>query len=267
MYGVVLLLLIIKRLFGVRNNVGCFNCAGANTMTANRSRFKRFFWFYVGVALVSLLLTPGILHATFISLASDPNAMPDWQGTLNLNGTGSGGVNIHANIDYAVYAPATEPVGGNFNSTFPGQDPSNGSQYVYAYQIFNIGTTGDAKIMSFTVGLDGDIYESPANINNFNNPNLPVGVNVYSMQFTGTPPTSANWNYLISNIGLGGRSKILMFTSPCPPEWDYASIVGTSVTGATGNLPSPTPEPATLLILGAAGSLFFLFRKFPRHLF
>ena len=243
-------------------------------MTANRSRFKRFFWFYVGISLVSLLLTPGILHATFISLASDPNAMPDWQGTLNLNGTSSGGVHIHANIDYAVYAPATEPVGGNFNSTFSGQDPSNGSQYVYAYQIFNIGTTGDAKIMSFTVGLDGDINESPANIKEFINPNLPVGVSVNSSQLTGNPPTSANWSYsIMSTIGLGGRSKILMFTSPCGPEWDYAAIVGTSATGATSNLPSPsdlsypTPEPATLLILGVAGCMFFLFRKLPRHLF
>jgi hypothetical protein len=238
---------------------------GVNTMTANETKCKRFYLICLGIFLASILMAPGILIAEFISLATDPNALPNWQGTLNLNGTSPDGTkNIHVNIDYAVYTPTTDPVGGNFNSTFPGQDPSNGSKYVYAYQLFNIGTTGDAKIMSFTVGLDGDIYESPANINSFNNPNLPLGVTPLNMQLSGSPPTSAIWNYTMSNIGLGGRSKILMFTSPRGPEWDFSSIIGTSATGATGYLPSPVPEPATLLILGVAGSLFLLLRKFQK---
>jgi hypothetical protein len=233
-------------------------------MTATRNRTKWSVWFYLGIFLVPLLLAPVSLRAEFLSLADDANAMPAWQGTVYFDGTNPANTkHLKVQVDYAVYAPGEN--GGNFNASFPGEDPSNGGKYVYAYQLFNTGDAVDAKIMSFSVGMDGDGIEAPADINFFANPNLPVGVSCSSKQLTGVPPTSAVWSFFTTNIvpGTGGasRSQILMFTSPCRPEWDFASVVGTSATGATKELPSPTPEPASWILLGCGCGFLFLFRK------
>ena len=61
--------------------------------------------------------------------------MSGWRGNLAMSGTKTrtlGGVihtfTLNATVDYAVYAP------GSFDLSFPNADPSDGTDYVYAYR-------------------------------------------------------------------------------------------------------------------------------------
>jgi hypothetical protein len=230
-----------------------------NTMTANAFHIRWLYRFCFSISLAALFLPSGILHAElFTSLATDSNALSDYRGSLNMDGDNTAHTKyLHLKVEYAVYAPGT-----SFDASFPGLDPSNGTQFVYAYQIFNTGISTDEKIMSLTVGLDKAAL--PANISETANP-TPLGVSSYSKSLSGTPPTSAVWSYLVAPMGSGyivpgtggtSRSKILFFTSPNGPGLDHASAVGTNATGATGYyLPSPVPEPTTLIILAVVGIL------------
>ncbi|HEY4760392.1 MAG TPA: PEP-CTERM sorting domain-containing protein [Thermoguttaceae bacterium] len=218
-----------------------------------RSRYP--FWVSFGISLISVLILPASARGELI--ASDSNAMPGWHSTLQTSGSTqvSPYKYLYVDIDYAVYDK------GQFNLSFPGKDPSGGTQYVYAYQLFNKPNppSTDLGINIFTVGLDGN--ESPANIMEIDNPNPPTG-KTSSPAFVGTPPTSAKWSYSPANkVSPSARSKILLFTSKFGPEWDFANLTGWSGSTTPLNtyyLPSPVPEPGTLLGLTIAGLFFFV---------
>src|SRR4051812_44653540 len=74
------------------------------------------------------------------------NALGGFSGTALFNAAQLG-LTFSASVDYAVYAP------GQFNLTFPGQDPSAGSQFVYAYQLSNVGLATQRPIQSLSVGI------------------------------------------------------------------------------------------------------------------
>ena len=62
----------------------------------------------------------------------------------------SNGNNVDGSIDYAVYAP------GQFDLSFPGEDPSHGTQYVYRYQLYDSSSpTSTDSIRKLSVGLVG----------------------------------------------------------------------------------------------------------------
>jgi hypothetical protein len=153
-----------------------------------------------------------------------------------------------ADVDFAVFAP------GGFGLSYGGAaDPSGGTEYVYAYQIHNTapGAVGDRSISTMTVGLDGD--ESPAGVGFV----LAGGLAPSASSFVpaGPPFTSARWSYTGALLAPGMTSEILLFTSPNGPEMDDASLIGGI--NDTQLLPSPVPEPASvvLLVLGAAALL------------
>ncbi|MEZ6192665.1 MAG: PEP-CTERM sorting domain-containing protein [Phycisphaerales bacterium] len=140
-------------------------------------------------------------------------------------------------MDYAVFAP------GAFGVAFPGQDPSNGSDYVYAYQINNLpGTIPAATAISqFTVGLDGD---EPLGATGFVSG---IGITIPSSTgYVGSGPTSVAFDFA-ANIPFDGTSAILIFTSAAAPELDTATVH--AAWADTHLLPSPSPEPATLGLL------------------
>jgi len=110
-----------------------------------------------------------------------------------------GGFTVNASVDYAVFAP------GAFGVAFPGQDPSNGSDYVYAYQINNLpGTIPAATAISqFTVGLDGD---EPLGATGFVSG---IGITIPSSTgYVGSGPTSVAFDFA-ANIPFDGTSAIL----------------------------------------------------------
>lgn len=219
------------------------------------------------------------------ALATDPNAMAGFRGTEYFEGVlqQSGFVLwFAADVDFAVYAP------GNFNLSFPGSDPSGGTQYVYAYQMHHVGNstapppsvaglTGTKlmqKLNLLSIGLDQTVQPTVANNTWIDNDSLIVEDPVPALIGPGGMPpyTSVQWTYTSGIQGMptvpGGQfSEILLFTSPLPPEFYNASVKGGSVTRQRGpidgtrGLPSPVPEPSTGLILLTATTVVMLSRR------
>jgi hypothetical protein len=208
----------------------------------------RLSWNLLLVVVFVAIAFPSLVSAGLLS--GDPNAEQ------------SGGISFSKNtlsgiLEYAVYAP------GNFNTSFDGADPSGGNDYVYAYQI--IGGASTESIKELTVGLNGN--ESPASpgyvISPSNvSPNMPGGLNPCQLVGGGAPPkyTSCAWDFVVTKVKSGQSSKVLFFTSPYGPEMDSASIHG-SLNASTMSVPSPVPEPGTLLLsLTAFGGIVAIVR-------
>ena len=177
---------------------------------------------------------------------------PYWRGSvLYFGGILGGSWEINADVEYAVYAP------GMFGTSLAlGEptDPSNGEDWVYAYQIFNNASDPLATLNAFSVGLDGD--EWPRFIGFLDGPGVNP-VNSYFSPALPDPPVTAKWTLsLPSNGGIG---DIMFFTAPGGPETDYASLQ--NGLACTRNLPSPmVPEPATLQLLLFAVAMLALCR-------
>ena len=205
------------------------------------------------IVSVIVLLAAGAVQAGV--LVDDSNAYDDggtvWQGRVEFRGFEFlDGLVWAADIEYCVYAP------GSFDVSWgDGSDPSNDQHYVYAYQIFNnLDPYPDdqASILAqqdfvdtLTVGINGGDEEA-AN-------------DTYIASTGDKPPhthtingSSVLWEFIGGTwqINYGDTSDVLLFTSPYAPEWDFATLSGQYLD--TEQLPSPTPEPATLglLIIG-----------------
>ena len=150
-------------------------------------------------------------------------------------------------------------------------DPSGGTRFVYAYQLHNTGGTADRDLGFLSVGFDasGPGGSNPADIGI-----LLVGdhgddpSSASFIPASGPPYNSATWNFS-TTLPDGHYSEILLFTSPYPPEYYTASVQGgglskqsdTSPNGG-GGLPSPVPEPGTVLAAcGMMGALLIRRRK------
>jgi len=195
------------------------------------------------LAAVAAILFSGSVIAG--PLPTDSQAISGWQGSASF--LGSNGPNIlDANVEFAVYAP------GSFSTSsalgFPA-DPSGGASYVYAYEIFN-DLEGNAKVTSLSVHLEPGSF--PANITDFpGTPELGLAPAIDQFVPAGNPKTSAKWSY-VNNFSTGLHSDILVFTSPFAPHDVLASMIGGSATGASALLPSPVPEPATIVLACSA---------------
>ncbi len=220
----------------------------------NRSR--RLCCICSGTLAVALLTT---CPAVAGMLAIDGNVMPGWQGTETFTSTPPTPLpllDFFAEVDYAVFAP------GTFELSFPGEDPSAGTEFVYAYQIFNTGPPQNDSLRQLTVGLDGD--ESLSTIAAIGSGIVPT-----SVRFQGAAPsfTSAAFSFADNKIPPGDpdpSSNILIFTSRNGPEFDAATILANFSAGS-GELPSPVPEPGAivLLVVGVAATL--LRRRMASH--
>ena len=171
-------------------------------------------------------------------LLSDPCAIPAWTGTTSYD---SGGV-LLADVDYAVFAPGD----------YGGIDPSGGTEYVYAYQVFN--NSPDGSISMFSVGLidgsgaTGDTID-PA-----------YGGDVTpTITYIDYGSNSFKIALFTPSLPAGQFAEVGLFTSPNPPVMIVSSVIN-SGRSAEGIAPTPVPEPATISLLGLA-SLALLRRK------
>ncbi len=188
-------------------------------------------------------------------LVTDPNAMPVWQGTQGFYDVDVlfPGVTLDVDVEYAVYAP------GQYGKS--GTDPSGGTQFVYAYQVFN-NLAGNVPVSSFSVGLD-----PTANVASIGSDagsgTQPVGTAPTANAFTGVPPTSACWYFFLNSIDpppANEYSTVLLFTSPYGPKWAPGSVMDAGLSDKQ-DLPSPTPEPATMALLALGGLGLLMGRK------
>jgi len=173
-------------------------------------------------------------------LVSDLNAMPAWQGTQQFSVT-SGVKKLQVDVEYAVYAPGKYGLSGT--------DQSLGTQFVYAYQVFN-DLLGNEPVSSFSVGLDPTA--NVANIGSDAGSGTLGGTAPTASAFTGSPPTSAVWYFFMNTIDpplANEYSTVLLFTSPYGPQWAPATVMDGGL-GNTHDLPSPIPEPATMALVG-----------------
>ena len=196
-------------------------------------------------AMVGLLLA-GIASGSVV-LSSDTNALPAWHGSVLYTNVDSVYYpQLAVSVDYAVYAP------GQFNASFPGQDPTAGADYIYAYQVFNnlnphpgwpVWQGTEDYVTKFSVGMT-ELDEQPGNAGFVagtgqapSSSNLPLG--------------SAGWTYRSSSNKLpyGATSAVLYYASPFGPEWDDGTVQGYNSVTLPLSMPSPTPEPASLSLL------------------
>jgi len=178
-------------------------------------------------------------------LPTDAAAIPAAQGSAIFSGT-TGAATLTAKVEYAVYAP------GMFSTSaalaFP-PDPSGGSDYVYAFEIFN-DQGGNARVLNLSVDLAPD--QNPTIVtHNPSTPEAGLAPNLSQMiPVVGNPKTNVKWSWTTSLFNVGLHSDILLMTSPFAPHFVLSSMQGGSTTLASASLPSPIPEPGTLVLLG-----------------
>lgn len=232
----------------------------------------------LAAALIVLVVSlPAVAQGALLS-ADTQYAMPGWFSTLAVQfQETSPNKSVDGSIDYAVYAP------GQFQLSFPNKDPSNGTQYVYRFQLYNNTGLNRDYMKKLTIGL-----VSVSSVTGWfctsvepNDPYATGGVAPASnqMTFNGPPYTSVSWGFKSSGSGYvqpGSFSKMLIFTSPYGPTMQSATINSQSTAehwelGGVqhenwhGYLPSPgVPEPATLSSLLVAGGLFVVYRVLRR---
>jgi hypothetical protein len=189
----------------------------------------------------SLVLVAALSASTAVAgpLGSDPNGIPEYTGSVSFNADDT----LLVDLDYAVYAPGDYPDDG-----VNGQDPSDGAEYVYAYQAYNVSSS--ASLTTVTVGLtDGALANNP-----MGDP-LHVEVGGAAPTFSVVQPTSVLSNFSTPPVGPGDFSSVFLYTSPYEPTFFATSVIGGGI--ADQQLaPSPLPEPSCLglLIVGLAAA-------------
>lgn len=187
-----------------------------------------------GILSVLLLVTSGAAGGV---LASDPNGMSAWQGTQTFDTANIYGVTYYtADVDYCVYGP------GQFTESFqpdPACEPDSG-HYVYAYQIVEITSDYSGYVNRLSIGLNDGNEEG------YCISYIP-GSGSVDPSNSAFAPFTAGWD-ISAGVYVGDTSSVLYFASPYGPEWDTSSVTGYMSTGDTQYMPSPTPEPGTLVL-------------------
>jgi hypothetical protein len=178
-------------------------------------------------------------------LPTDPSAMPGWHGQQFFSSTANG-FTMTATVEFAVYAPGMVETSAALGNPGFAMDPSLGANWVYAYEVFNTSPAiGGAVITSSTVGLSIGPIPASASISNYA---FAGGVAPVLSHFGDS--TSASWSF--GPLNIGANSDILFFTMPYSPTNRPGGVQGGHGTIDSESLPSPTPEPATITLLGSA---------------
>jgi hypothetical protein len=217
----------------------------------------RLFYSVVVIALLASSASAGVLSGDGAALLAGSQAFPGMFSKL------------HASVDYAVYVPGAFGASLALGSPGDAAEPSNGAEYVYAYEVIN--ASPSVAISSFSIGLFTDpivisdltfkgTLTNVGGIVPFKSEFIPVGdlpPDLTNVKFSfGSPNTT---------IPAGGHSVYLLFTSPFGPDFKNSSIIGT---GDLSNqpLPTPIPEPSTILLgtIGGLGLLIAGYRRWRR---
>jgi hypothetical protein len=205
------------------------------------------------IAQAGLLTTPLALNDGF-----GPDA-GQWRGSAHVvAGPIGGGANeLDAVVEWAAFAPGKFQL--YLNGAGPGAvDPGAPGEVVYAYEVVSV-AKAKPGIDLVTVGVDAADARG--------------SVSPTTVGLTGGPAatddadqtTSMLWEYLGPSLAAGGKSPIMVFSSPFAPQLDALNVSS----GVATTLVSPlvasigdrifqndVPEPATISLLGLAAVAF-----------
>jgi len=213
-----------------------------------------------GRIMVAVLIACSVADAGIDDHDNGPG-MSTWRDELTLTGPMPDLYEIMAvRVEYCVYYP------GYFSNYFPGQDPTGGTEYIYAYQLFNnidphpsVGTGyGPDYVDRFSVGLDQD--ESADNCSYVPGTGI---VPVPDVLTAGS--TQAGWTFgttaMAWSTDPAAISAVLYFSSPNSPEDDRTTLSGWQSAG--GWLPSPSsiPEPTVMTVMAVGLALGVIHRR------
>jgi hypothetical protein len=172
-------------------------------------------------------------------LNGHPDALPGWTGSVAFDNGGG----LEGDLDFAVFTAA------DFTTNFAGLGYAPGDTYVYTYQLINSVDAGTDAISTEVIGI-----VNPANtIGTFD-----IGdVNASSAGFVGG---NAQWLFN-PELTLGMSSWGLAFSSPVGPMNGLALTVDGGASVLVSGVPTPAPEPGSLILLVFGGISLYLLRS------
>ena len=205
-------------------------------------------------------------------LLTDSNSYFDgvttWHGSTLFTDT-QAGATLRAEVEYSVYAPGKFGTSAALGSP-SAADPSTGTDFVYAYEIFNDRTglnPSTTTVSNLSLGLlTGAIPFNSTRIgNDATTPELGIAPNLSQFIPSGNPKQAAKWSYTQTTLNIGQHSDILLFTSPFGPTTRQASMQGgDGATIPSAFLPTPVPEP-TSLVVALIGAVCLLAKRYARR--
>ncbi len=211
---------------------------------------------FLAVLGALVVASPALADFANRVVANAPNAIAGFQGSENFSGAVVGG-QLDVDVDYAVFAPGD--FAGTFNE-FPGLPAFDPNDYVYAYQVYNIGAanggTSTTAVSQMAInlssgGLIGSLGEDP----DFDpSPNDVPATAAFDFG------DSALYLYLNGGLPIDNFGVVLLLSSPFGPAFVDANVVdgGGNINGF---LPGPIPEPTSLLLLVAGLGVASLRRR------
>jgi len=195
--------------------------------------------------VLRIFFSLALLFSCSVYAGFDPDldSLQDFTGSsdFDLSGVVAGGsYGVTGSVSYAVYAPGEYSGSGEVDS----------SHYVYAYQIFN--DTGNVPVGYLSIGLEPDTFVDNAfSADSFSESGLdiPAALSAQMAQ-------EVVFLFHLDSIDSGEHSSLLLFTSLHAPIEGYATVSLGVLGGEAVALPTPNPEPTTLLLF--AGGLMRL---------
>jgi hypothetical protein len=181
---------------------------------------------------VFCLLAAAVAGAGATTLATDPAGTPGYTGAATFDGS-VGSAKLYVDLQYAVYAP------GRYSHA--SADLSGGTDWVYAYQVFNRGTS-TRNVTTLVVGL---LENAPAG----NEQADPDAGALGGIEPDSILPLSRSMLFdFWPEVHPGQHSSVLLFTSPYPPTFGPTSVEAGGI-AAQDSAPTPLPEPASVLLV------------------